>query len=59
MGYSNPNKLYLLDFGLAKKYPSSKTLEQNPMMKNKKLTVTARYANINALKGYGQSCRDD
>ena len=59
IGYSNPSKLYLLDFGLAKKYRSSKTLEQKPMMKNKKLTGTARYASINALKGYDQSRRDD
>ena len=59
IGYSNPCKIYLLDFGLAKKYRSSKTLEQKPMMKNKKLTGTARYASINALKGYDQSRRDD
>ena len=59
IGYSNPSKLYLLDFGLAKKYRSSKTLKQKPMMKNKKLTGTARYASINALKGYDQSRRDD
>ena len=59
IGYSNPSKLYLLDFGLAKKYRSSKTLEQKPMQKNKNLTGTARYASINALKGYDQSRRDD
>ena len=59
IGYSNQKQLYLLDFGLAKKYRSSKTLEQKPMMKNKKLIGTARYASINALKGYDQSRRDD
>ena len=59
IGYSNPSKLYLLDFGLAVKYRSSKTLEQKLMKKNKKLTGTARYASINALKGYDQSRRDD
>ena len=59
IGYSNPDKLYLLDFGLAKKYRSSKTLEQKSMQKNKKLTGTARYASINALRGYDQSRRDD
>ena len=59
IGYSNPDQLYILDFGLAKKYRSSKTLEQKPMQKNKKLTGTARYASINALRGYDQSRRDD
>ena len=51
--------LYLLDFGLAKKYRSSTTLIQYPMVFKKKLTGTARYASINALKGYEQSRRDD
>ena len=51
--------LYLLDFGLAKKYRSSVTLKQYPLINKKKLTGTARYASINALKGYEQSRRDD
>ena len=51
--------VYLLDFGLAKKYRSSTTLIQNPMINKKKLTGTARYASINALKGFEQSRRDD
>ena len=51
--------IYLLDFGLAKKYRSSKTLQHNPMTQKKKLTGTARYASINALKGLEQSRRDD
>jgi serine/threonine protein kinase len=53
------NKVFLIDFGLAKKYRSSKTLEQFPFKKGKKLTGTARYASINALGGYEQSRRDD
>lgn len=56
---ANKSKVYLLDFGLAKKYRSSKTLQHYPMAHKKKLTGTARYASINALKGYDQSRRDD
>ena len=51
--------VYLLDFGLAKKYRSSSTLVHYPMVNKKKLTGTARYASINALKGNEQSRRDD
>jgi len=53
------NIIYLLDFGLAKKYRSSRTLQHNKYSLNKKLTGTARYASINALKGGEQSRRDD
>ena len=59
MDYENGKTLYLLDFGLAKQYRSSKTLEHYVMKKNKKLTGTARYASINALRGNDQSRRDD
>ena len=52
-------KIYLIDFGLAKKYRSSRTLEQYPLKSGKKLTGTARYASINALSGLEQSRRDD
>ena len=51
--------VYIIDFGLAKKYRSSSTLIHYPMINKKKLTGTARYASINALKGYEQSRRDD
>ena len=51
--------VYLLDFGLAKKYRSSTTLKHYPLINKKKLTGTARYASINALRGYEQSRRDD
>ena len=60
MGRGNKSKfLYLLDFGLAKKYRSSSTLKHYPLLKKKHLTGTARYASINALNGYTQSRRDD
>ena len=59
IGYDDPCQIYILDFGLAKKYRSSRTLKHNPMIKHARLTGTARYASINALKGYEQSRRDD
>jgi len=60
MGLNNLSQyVYLLDFGLAKKYRSSRTLKQIPLVNRKKLTGTARYASINALKGYEHSRRDD
>ena len=60
MGAQEDNaKLYILDFGLAKKYRSSRTLVQYPYVKKKKLTGTARYASIHALETYEQSRRDD
>ena len=51
--------IYILDFGLSKKYRSSRTLQHYEMVKNKNLTGTARYASINALNGLTQSRRDD
>ena len=60
MGLNELNAtLYIVDFGLAKKYRSSRTLKQLPLTKRKRLTGTARYASINALQGYEQSRRDD
>ena len=51
--------IYLLDFGLSKKYRSSKTKKHFPFVKNKKLIGNARYSSINALNGGTQSRRDD
>ena len=60
MGNSENNAhLYIIDFGLAKKFRSSRTLVQYPYIKKKKLTGTARYASIHALEEYEQSRRDD
>ena len=56
---SNSKYVYLIDFGLAKKYRSSSTLIHYPCLNKKKLTGTPRYASINALKGFEQSRRDD
>jgi serine/threonine protein kinase len=49
----NANFVYIIDFGLAKKYRSSRNLQHIGFRNNKKLTGTARYASINALKGVG------
>jgi len=60
MGIKNTSSIvYLIDFGLAKKYRSSKNLQHIQFKNNKKLTGTARYASINALRGVEQSRRDD
>ena len=51
----NTNLVYVIDFGLAKKYRSSRTLQHIKFTNNKKLTGTARYASINALRGAGNN----
>ena len=55
----NSHILYILDFGLSKKYWSSSHQSHIPFITGKKLTGTARYASVNALSGYEQSRRDD
>ena len=59
IGLNDPNILYLIDFGLSKKYRSSVTGNHIKYNRVRKFVGSLRYASVNALKLREQSRRDD
>jgi len=55
----NSNIVYIIDFGLSKKYLESSNGQHILYKENRSLVGTARYASINAHLGIEQSRRDD
>ena len=51
--------IYLLDFGLARRYKSPNTNRHYPLKEYEHMVGTSRYASINAMVAYSQSRRDD
>ena len=56
---SKANTVFVIDFGLSKRYKDSKTNAHIPYRDGKSLTGTARYASLNTSLGVEQSRRDD
>ena len=57
----NPDKsiIYIIDFGLGKKFISSRTGKHVKFSISKKWSGTSRFASANSLRGVAQSRRDD
>ena len=59
IGYEDPYIIYLIDFGLCKKYRSNRTGKHIQFSVTKRCNGTPMFALLNALKGYQVSRRDD
>ena len=59
IGRKDPDIIYLIDFGFAKKYRSSRTGKHIKFSKTGKLIGSMNYASCNSMKGYEISRRDD
>ena len=58
-GKKDPNILYIIDFGLSKKYRSTRTGKHIKFNKIKQVDGSFRYMSINCNRGYEQSRKDD
>ena len=54
MEFFQGNQVYVIDFGLAKKFRDQRTHQHIAYRENKNLTGTARYTSINTHLGIGE-----
>jgi serine/threonine protein kinase len=51
--------IYIIDFGLTKRFRNKYTQRHNKFVSDKKLVGTPRYASVNVMSGFESSRRDD
>ena len=59
VGYKNQSIIYIIDFGISKKYRSSRTGKHLKFSFTGKMFGTVRYVSYNGCRGIEQSRRDD